>query len=420
MDQAPPIVNVSRQKYLTFTGRNDSVLPVEWPSVETPVSRPGSKPAPQSAPKPAPQPAPQPVPQSAPKPSPQPAPQPAPQSARQPTLQPAPQSAPQPSPQPALPVTPDQPPSPGCPDVSAVTGLVEIPSNANRTDKVARRLKKTLKTSQLRSLEWTSASRRDKAIHSFLFPSSKKSRWRQRVAMGLMADHPLIEVYNVFKGDNISQLRLRNIERLEPGSWLHGDALDWAIFSMAGAVVTSNEKPPSMLVYATQFLRLMDIHGLSSKEIRQYHWNPVERQQNSGRSLFEYQEILIPVNVSDAHWLLARVRLQEGIVTVYDSSISSDGLDKAKRDNCEQIAQYVSSLEADEKDEDEDAVRGRWSVEFICGLPQQKNTADCGVFVCGYAEALLKEDDPFLVTQEYVTHLRLRLLVLSIELGLQS
>ena len=259
-------------------------------------------------------------------------------------------------------------------------------------------------------------SRREKAVHSFLFPESIKSRRRQRKAFDLLRGHPLLEIYNIFKGDSVAQLKLRNLERLETGKWLHGDAVDWAIFSMAGAALVG-ERTRTTVVYPTQFVQLLDRYGAQSDVIRKYHWTREERDAEQGRPLFTYEDILVPLNLDNNHWYLVRSKLSERVLELYDSL--SPVLTEGRRSACAKIIDYLVSKEAWETGEEEEVLRQKWKVKVVHGLPRQENSFDCGVFTCAYAQALLTGADPTLVTQEYVSYLRARLLVLSIELSLK-
>ena len=259
-------------------------------------------------------------------------------------------------------------------------------------------------------------SRRERAIHSFLFPESTKSRRRQRKAFDLLRGHPLLEVYNIFKGDSVAQLKLGNLERLDTGKWLHGDAVDWAVFSMAGAAL-KGERTRTTVVYPTQFVQLLDRYGLQSDVIRQCHWTREEREAEQGRPLFTYEDILVPLNLDNNHWYLVRSNLAERVLELYDSL--SPVLTEGRRSACRKIIDYLVSKEAWETGEKQEVLRQEWSVEVVRGLPRQENSFDCGVYTCAYAQALLTGADPTLVTQEYVSYLRARLLVLSIELSLK-
>ena len=260
-------------------------------------------------------------------------------------------------------------------------------------------------------------SRRERATLSFMYPESKRGQRRQRTVQDLLHNRPLVVIDNIFKGDSVSQLRLGNLERLQPGGWLHGEAIDWVLFSMAGAIL-SQKSERRMLIYATHFLQLFRAHGVLSSQVSQYHWNEEQKQTNRGCALTQdYEDVLIPINLGDAHWALARLKFADGIISVFDSCPMILG--RERRQACEALMLYIVHVESAERGIKKSDVRKRWRFEYVPGLPVQHNDFDCGVFVCAYAEALMMGKDVSLVTQEHVSLLRVRMLVLSVEFALK-
>ena len=102
-------------------------------------------------------------------------------------------------------------------------------------------------------------------------------------------------------------------------------------------------------------------------------------------TVLDYDNIFIPINVSNSHWICGFVDVRRKLVSVYDS----------KRNNVSMQEQNLTRFMAMEEGrlslENGQSFGGNYSVEsgkFDCVGPFQNNHYDCGLFVCLFADCL--------------------------------
>lgn len=109
------------------------------------------------------------------------------------------------------------------------------------------------------------------------------------------------------------------------------------------------------------------------------------------------ENIYIPINVNDNHWIMIQVDLNEKEILSMDSLGNSNVTWKSA---------VLDWLEAEFKSKSESFDRENWKL-FTIGSPQQQNRFDCGVFACMFAA--YKSND-LVVTkafdQEYIDKMR--------------
>ena len=90
--------------------------------------------------------------------------------------------------------------------------------------------------------------------------------------------------------------------------------------------------------------------------------------------MFEYDHVLIPVNLNRNHWVLVSVNLNTKTCTYYDSL---GGVDFS---TVKQITQffddYFTTIPEFNKE---------WKY-YAPTIPKQKNSHDCGVFICKFMD----------------------------------
>jgi len=116
--------------------------------------------------------------------------------------------------------------------------------------------------------------------------------------------------------------------------------------------------------------------------------NPAYTKYIGKKSLWEYENVMIPVHLPQKeHWLLVVISVINLCLYIYDSDFAAS---KSYKDIFETlkeklIAKELESLSATKKALFQDA---NWA-EKTPPCPKQTNTIDCGVFTCLFAKHLL-------------------------------
>ncbi|CAF0963350.1 unnamed protein product [Adineta steineri] len=93
---------------------------------------------------------------------------------------------------------------------------------------------------------------------------------------------------------------------------------------------------------------------------------------------FNYHIVLIPIHLEN-HWTLVTIDFSSHCISYYDSL-------GGKNDKClDLIHNFVEHMYAMKK------LQASWIVGYWKSVPQQKNTNDCGVFICQFAKYLARQ-----------------------------
>ena len=105
-------------------------------------------------------------------------------------------------------------------------------------------------------------------------------------------------------------------------------------------------------------------------------------QQTPGGNIFSLDKLFFPINVGRDHWVLVAVFMQEKRIQCYDS-MGSKGTD------------YVQAIFRYLQDEHETKMgypledTAAWQlVDCTAATPRQRNSYDCGVFICTFMDLL--------------------------------
>ena len=251
------------------------------------------------------------------------------------------------------------------------------------------------------------------AVEAFLWPEARTFAVRERKVRDILNNKPILEANNVFKGTVGAQLSLDDICRLEPGRWLTGEVINWAMFSIASGLESVKDRSPC-LVYSTDFSSLLMAHhcgepGPLSKVLRKWHWSKEAQEKGCARRFESYDLIVVPFNVKDTHWCLLTLQPKVRVAKIYNSSVGCSIQETIE------IARAIADYAQERVSSDE-----TWIVRTMPGLVQQTNSYDCGVFVCAYVDALLNGRDPSkTVNNGTVRELRARLLIFALELSVK-
>lgn len=120
------------------------------------------------------------------------------------------------------------------------------------------------------------------------------------------------------------------------------------------------------------------------------------------KKVFEHESLLIPLNITNKHWILVWVKLNERKIVFVDS-LKNQFMSNKK--NCAKL--MIDFLREREKIEFLMNSVKEWNVEFLEeNVPQQNNGSDCGVFLCLFTLSIFtgKLDFPF--SQEHINNYR--------------
>ena len=93
--------------------------------------------------------------------------------------------------------------------------------------------------------------------------------------------------------------------------------------------------------------------------------------------IFQYDKVLVPLNVGKKHWCLAVIHMDEKRLDYYDSCGS---------DNAMCLQALVSYFQDEAQTNNHPFTPQEWTTCFPKNIPRQYNEVDCGVFILMYAE----------------------------------
>lgn len=144
--------------------------------------------------------------------------------------------------------------------------------------------------------------------------------------------------------------------------------------------------------YSCHFMNLLLVNG--------YDYSNVQRWSKNF-NIFEKDKVFCPVNLKNKHWGLLVIYVQRKEIIYYDSM----GI-KGKK--------YLDSALQYMYDEAKSSyihfIYDEWKIVSCNGIPQQKNSYDCGIFAILYAD-YIANDIPLTFTQQTVSLFRKKLCV---------
>ena len=138
-----------------------------------------------------------------------------------------------------------------------------------------------------------------------------------------------------------------------------------------------------------------------------YNYKAVQRWTSRKKiDIFEYDRIIVPMNIGKNHWALGLVDLKDKAVKYYDS-LAANTIHKSFS---EFILQYLEDEFKDKKRNDECPDFKSFEV-LLVEPPQQRNGFDCGVFTCMNAECLVSGRDWIDFDQSMIPDMRRKIAV---------
>ena len=112
--------------------------------------------------------------------------------------------------------------------------------------------------------------------------------------------------------------------------------------------------------------------------------------------VFSLDKILVPINVQEKHWVLGVIDLRARQIQVFDS------LGWNNSESVQVLARWLRNESCDKKQVEFSLEGWQW-LQPKC--PQQRNSVDCGVFTCCFAECVSLDLD-FDFSQQHIARLR--------------
>ncbi|CAM9846570.1 unnamed protein product [Ascophyllum nodosum] len=208
---------------------------------------------------------------------------------------------------------------------------------------------------------------------------------------------PLQEVLvNAFN----TKLTRKDLICLHPLTWLNDEVVNMYMLLLGERDKKLCEQDPSRR--RSHFFSSFFITKL--KENGGYHYAGVRRWSRKIK-VFELDKIFFPVNVSNMHWCMAVIYVQQKRIHYYDS-MGGTGKTVMK---C--LLMWLED-EDDDKNKDKATFEPEdWTMvgTDIDTTPQQENGSDCGVFACSFA-SYASEDLPFEFSQADINQMRRRIM----------
>lgn len=160
---------------------------------------------------------------------------------------------------------------------------------------------------------------------------------------------------------------------------------------------SSSDVPNVKIMNSFFFSKLMEYNRMQGRPV--YNYARVRRWTRRF-DVFSYDMMLIPINQENVHWTLGVINFKDKTVSHLDS-MGTGGSPKVH----EALLQWL----ADEaKDKNKTIHIDEWGVKSG-SVPIQKNTDDCGVFLCKFADFLCRGWKKFTFSQVHMQYFRSRI-----------
>ena len=187
------------------------------------------------------------------------------------------------------------------------------------------------------------------------------------------------------------------MKKLGPGGWLHDEIINF-FFNLLGmrdgAICRAHPTRQRSFFMTTFFIRLDQA----------YLYKPTYSKNAPGGDLFQLRTIFVPVHVSNQHWILVVLHMNQKRIEIYDS-MTAHLKDTIRCRIRKRLLQYLN--------DEHKRLHNRsmpdqhlWRLDHSGrDVPQQKNGFDCGVFVCVFAD-FLSLGLPLIFEQRHVSKIR--------------
>jgi Ulp1 family protease len=182
---------------------------------------------------------------------------------------------------------------------------------------------------------------------------------------------------------------------LRPGTWLNDEVVNFYMSMLQERdlqLVAQNVKRLSSHYFNSFFISKLLEQG-------KYSYNNVRRWTKKF-NILEKEKIFCPVNISNTHWTLAVIYMQQQEIHYYDSMSSSGEF------YLQALKKWVYDDVLDKQQQTLDM--SSWKLlDRMSHVPQQRNGFDCGMFAITHAD-YLADDLPLEFSQEEMVMRRMK------------
>lgn len=151
-----------------------------------------------------------------------------------------------------------------------------------------------------------------------------------------------------------------DIDRLNPRCWLNDNIINYYLHLLVANTLSSG------FVFETFFYSSLMRNGITG--VQNWYKNI---------NIFQFEIIYIPININNNHWILVTVENMKCKVTIYDSFHQNQDLVLSQLKNFLTM-KYMQLYGVQ--------LTSHWCFVQEYEIPVQRNTYDCGVFICKIAQ----------------------------------
>ena len=214
-------------------------------------------------------------------------------------------------------------------------------------------------------------------------PRSGKVSWlfEDRVQALIKYPEELFRVQpTVYGASKSTPCTFEAFSRLRQGRWFTDETINYYFAALGHRC----REPEQIAIVSTFFYNTLKEHGEGCQRVRRFG-RPVGEKETNSPGLLRGSLLLIPVNWESSHWGLVSVHPFQQKVKIWDSLRSSGMPDSPEMRRL--ISAWIKR-EQGWRDQPHNPIEWKWEVPSV---PQQKNTDDCGVYLCSFASALVRQ-----------------------------
>ena len=240
----------------------------------------------------------------------------------------------------------------------------------------------------------TESAEYDRIKNAKLEFSEENSEYIDNIFNGVDSQDVVIEKFNI-------PIKKDSFRRLRPGNWLNDELINFYVELLNERDVSLSAKYPDRkksVYFSTYFTE--KLMGSSKNE---FIYDNVKRwlhKRKSNTCIFECDKVFVPINITQTHWVLVVIFVQEKRIAYFNSLRHNKEYDGTIFVNA--LFNWVIE---EAKTENLAFDSSEWTLQYVVESPQQENGWDCGIFVLMLidflTDSLEVNDNCF--TQEIVT-----------------
>lgn len=198
--------------------------------------------------------------------------------------------------------------------------------------------------------------------------------------------------------------------------WVNSEIIDWWMWRQNKLIQNEGTHkgkkararmhffPPFFARTLIEFSNFQDYLDGDTEKLKVIYEKVKGKTQKKGRlpaDLFDFDEVYFPVNIEDAHWIGVSVSMKYRSIVIHDSYAY------LYREYGELIELYMKiDYETRGLHKTTKGEFGKWKISSFITKKLQKNTWDCGIYACMFAEHLRESRDVRDITEEKVQEYR--------------